>query len=105
MTYMSCKDGRDSSFELFAETHWNGSVVRLYRTNGGATTDFGVVIRQERRLMPGLFWVRSLDDFYHCYSLDVSATSQGVRVQDPHSDCREFPVTPQDYRLRPYVYF
>jgi len=36
--------GHDLSFDRFAERAWKGSKISLYRTNGGATTDFGVVI-------------------------------------------------------------
>jgi hypothetical protein len=28
--------------------------IAVYRTNGGATTDYGIVVRQEQRLLPGV---------------------------------------------------
>ena len=40
MSGLSFRDGRDLSFDRFAETEWRGSFIRLYRTNGGATTDW-----------------------------------------------------------------
>jgi hypothetical protein len=105
MTGFAYKNGRDLSFDRFAETHWKGSEVRFYRTNGGATTDFGVVIRQERRLILGVVLVRRLDDFYPCYSLDAAGTEEGIAVRDGGSECRAFQEQRRDYRLKPFLYF
>jgi hypothetical protein len=44
------------------------SAIAIYRLNGGATTDFGLLIRQERRVLPGLELVKNLDLFYPAYS-------------------------------------
>jgi hypothetical protein len=99
------KDGRDLSFDRFAEMDWKGSEVRLYRTNGGATTDFGVVIRQERTLLPGLLLVRRLDDFSSCYSLATVGTDIGIIVRDERFECKGFQEQLREYRLKPFVYF
>jgi len=99
------KDGHDLSFDQFSETPWNGSSVRLYRTNGGATTDFGVVIRQERKLFLRILLVRNLDSFYHCESLELATTASGVRLQDAKVNCRAFSDEYRDYQLKPFVYF
>ncbi len=105
MTGFAYKNGRDLSFERFAETRWKGSEVRFYRTNGGATTDFGVVIRQERNLIPGVVLVRRLDDFYPCFSLDAASTDVGIAISDGRSECRGFQEQQRDYRLKPFLYF
>jgi hypothetical protein len=105
MNGFAYKNGRDLSFDLFAETHWKGSEVRFYRTNGGATTDFGVVIRQERGLIPGVVLVRHLDHFYPCYSLDAESTNVGIAVNNGRSECRGFQEQRRDYRLKPFLYF
>ena len=105
MTRPAHRNGRDLSFDQFAETRWKGSDVRFYRTNGGATTDFGVVIRQERTLFPGVLLVRRVDDFYPCYSLDAAATDHGITVTDKRSDCRALAQPSRAYRLKPLVYF
>ena len=93
------------AFDRFAETHWKGSEIRFYRTNGGATTDFGVVIRQERSLFPGVLLVRRLDDFYPCYSLHVASTIMGIAVSDERSECDGFQEHRREYRLKPFLYF
>jgi hypothetical protein len=105
MTGLAHKNGRDLSFDRFAETHWKESDVRLYRTDGGATTDFGVVIRQERSLFPGVLLVRRLDDFYPCHSLDTARTETGITVTDGRSQCTGFQEKRRVYRLKPFLYF
>jgi hypothetical protein len=105
ITGFSYKNGRNLFFDQFAETHWKGSRVCFYRINGGATTDFGVEIRQERRLIPGVLLVRQLDDFYHCYSLDATSTDEGITLRDGRYACAGFREQHRDYRLKPFLYF
>ena len=105
MTAFAFKDGHDLSFDQFAETRWKGSVVRFYRTNGGATTDFGVVIRQERTLLPGVELVRNLDLFYPCDVLNAVSTDGGIAITDERSECRAFREARREYRLKPFIYF
>ncbi len=95
----------DTTFDRIAETKWRGSAVRLYRASGGATGDFGVVIRQERAIFPGVLLVRTLDDFYHCHSLDAVGSGEGVQIEDKRSDCDAFPGQQKSYRLKSFVYF
>jgi hypothetical protein len=105
MTVLVFKGGHDLSFDQFSDSPWKGTAVRLYRTNFGATTAYGVVIRQERTVFPGIMLVRTLDTFDHCYSLDVTTAEHGIRVEDMHSYCSGFSGRYQDYRLRRFVYF
>jgi hypothetical protein len=76
-----------------------------YRTNGGAATAFGVDIRQERRLIPGVLLVRRLDYFYPCYKLDVTSMEVGISLRNTESECRDFQGERRDYRLKPFLYF
>ena len=99
------RDGRDLGFAAFAQIPWQGSEVILYRTNGGATTDFGVVIRQERTLLPGVKVVRNLADFYHCCALSATPTGSGVAITDEGAECKALGVSRRDYALKPHVYF
>jgi hypothetical protein len=105
MTAFAFKNGRDLGFDQFAEMSWKGSAVRLYRTNGGATTDFGVVIRQERTLLPGVELIRNLDLFYPCKALSAAPTESGIVITDDRSDCRVFREPRREYRLKPFIYF
>jgi hypothetical protein len=57
--------GVDSSFEPIASLPLSRSQLRVYCTNGGATTDFGIVVRHEMRLLPGLLLVRNVFGEYH----------------------------------------
>jgi hypothetical protein len=92
-------------FDRFAETEWKGSSVRLYRTNHGAFTDFGVVVRQEREVFPGILVVRKLDDFYPCFSLGLVADEKAVLLRRGEPDCPGFPGRERVYPLKPLVYF
>lgn len=100
------ENGRDLSFDKFAEVSWKGTNVRLYRTNGGATTAFGVVIRQEMPLLPGISVVREVGSFYPCRSVEASATGLGISVAARTSGCTGLPAGQQrEYTLKRFVYF
>lgn len=45
--------------------------VAIYRTNGGATTDFGVQVFQEQNVIPGIKLVNLLTSYYHVNELKV----------------------------------
>jgi hypothetical protein len=104
MTALAFKGGDDMSFRRVAELPWNGTFVRLYLTDGGATTDYGIVVRHERAIAPGVVLVRNLDDFYHCASLDLEGTRDGVRLKDERSYCSGFSAANRDCRLKRFVY-
>jgi hypothetical protein len=57
--------GVDTGFEKIAEMSASGVVYRVYRTNGGAMTDFGLVLRRERQVLPGVVLVSVLASQYH----------------------------------------
>jgi hypothetical protein len=53
----------------------------LYRTDCGATCDFGLVLRQEWHLAPGLLRLRAVADWYPAYAGEVRALGHdSVRV-------------------------
>jgi hypothetical protein len=73
--------GGDRSFEPISMVALNGTQVIAYRTDGGATTDLGIVIRQQRRLMPGLLVVRELYSEYHAQDARLEmAGPEAVRI-------------------------
>ena len=98
-------NGRSLTLHQFAVHAWKGSEICLYRTDGGATTDYGVVLRQERTVLPGLRLVRRIDDFYPCYSLEVASTGSGITVNGAESGCILPPDKSGEYRLKQFVYF
>jgi hypothetical protein len=105
MSAFAFRGGHDLSFDRVAELPWDGTFVRLYRTDGGATTDYGIVVRHERGIVPGIMLVRTLDLFYPCASLDLAATGYGVRLEHKRSYCEAFSATHRDYALKRFVYF
>lgn len=50
----------------------------MYRTNGGATTDFGVAVQQEQRAFAGLKLVRHIFGDYHADDVDVEVVAPGA---------------------------
>ena len=48
----------DYSFERRQSVPTDVGAIAVYRTNGGATTAFGIVVRQECRVLPGVVLVR-----------------------------------------------
>jgi len=102
------RNGADSSFEYLRSTSLGRSRVSVYRTNGGATTDWGVTYRHELTFFPGIQIVRELEGFYHCY--DGSAERAGDLAV--HVSCTQstetngrVPPRPTRIELRPHVLF
>ena len=46
----------DYSFERLRQERVDDERFGVFRTNGGATTGFGIVVRKERVVFPGLLW-------------------------------------------------
>ncbi len=51
------QEGSDPTFERLAKLDQDGYAVCLYRTDYGAMTSFGLVLRQEKQIFPGLLLV------------------------------------------------
>ncbi|NRB41483.1 MAG: hypothetical protein HRU20_23930 [Pseudomonadales bacterium] len=63
--YRSIREkGTDFSFEKIREVTVSGVDFRLYRTNGGATTSYGLVLRKEVSILSGLKTVESIFSKY-----------------------------------------
>jgi hypothetical protein len=60
---LSLNRGVDESFKKIDELETEGDFYRLYRTNGGATTTYGLVVRQEHPLYFGLKLKRNVVSF------------------------------------------
>ena len=70
--------GKDRSFSPTSEV-WQGPVrVRAYCTNGGMTTDYGLWVRQERRIFPGVLLVHDLHRLYHSEGGSLTTIAPGV---------------------------
>jgi hypothetical protein len=63
--------------------------VAAYQTNGGAMTSFGMIVRQERRLFPGVMLIRELANVYPAYSVTIEHPSNRIiRLTFPPYDGR-----------------
>jgi len=57
---MEVRDGVDGSQERISSERFRGGKVAVYRTNGGATTSYGIIVRQECGIFPGISIIRGL---------------------------------------------
>lgn len=61
LQYVDIKSsGIDKSFEVIDKLNVNSNNYVLYRTNGGATTSFGLALRLEKQFMTGLNVVKEI---------------------------------------------
>jgi hypothetical protein len=92
---------RDPGFEPVLRQHNGSSDLVLYRTDCGAVCSFGLVLRQERRIAPGVRIARRLANWYPAQTATLNALSPGlIRVNvDPYGDRRPDPIV-EDVRLR-----
>ena len=98
--------GVNYAFEPIRALALGPSRVRVYRTNCGATCDFGVVVRQERRLVSGVLLVRDLGQWSHAKDAVVVPAPGGVQVRIVPTSARyEGRTGPQRLPVRPWVYF
>ena len=77
---------------------WQGSTrVRAFVTNGGATVDYGITVRQERHIFPGILLVRVLMHAQHTHGGKLETIRPGlVRVipASPHVAITELKLKP-----------
>jgi hypothetical protein len=71
------EDGIDDGFLQISQLQGAHSALVLYRTNGGATTSFGIVLRRERLLIPGLKLVTVLHASYPAYDATLELLPSG----------------------------
>jgi hypothetical protein len=94
--------GIDASFEKIEYVKMKHSNVGIYRADGGATTDFGIVIRQELSIVPGILLVKNLYDRYHMsdatYKIIDDGTISIVMTDGVESEKKKF-------ELKRFVYF
>ena len=77
-------DGTDRGFEKINATSLPSGRLAIYRTNGGATTSFGIVVRHECALLPGLLRVRNVWSVYPGYEADAQLLGGNlVRLSSP----------------------
>jgi hypothetical protein len=91
----------DPSFEQLQVVRTDHGNVVAYRTNGGATTAFGMVVRQECVLLPGVRLVRELAREYPSHDAAVQWQAPGqVRVSFANSGSGTAGVRVRAFPLR-----
>jgi hypothetical protein len=80
------KQGVDYSFEKIDSLRVNDKNYVLYRTNGGATTAYGLVLRSEKEFISGINVVRAIYNKYKASesSLTLLGGKQTEMEIQPH---------------------
>ena len=99
------RTGKDPTFIQLQTVSAGETRVIAYRTDGGATTDFGLAVRQEMTIIPGVLLVRRLLEEYHARdaSLEVEGPDRIKVIVGPRghiTTTREFEVA-----VKPHVYW
>ncbi len=104
--YFVSQDGQDYSFRRIHTTQLGESQVNVYRTNGGATTSFGIVVREERHLLPGLLITKIIHTAYAAYDAEVTTIgSDAITISIPPYRPNERPTSVHTITLAPFLYF
>ncbi len=74
-TYGVLKNKTDPSFEMIKEIVAGNRYFRLYRTNEGATTSYGLVLREEHNLPFGLKTIKIIFSKYKVYDATIKLIS------------------------------
>lgn len=90
--------GPFASYELLDSATFSHSVVRAYRTNGGATEPFGICVVQEMMVLPGVVLARDLEEREPASDATVRPTGPSSVVVTIHGEEKQ-------YSIRPFVYF
>jgi hypothetical protein len=90
--------GPITGYEILDSLELPHSTIIAYRTNGGATTDYGIRIVQEMSVFPGLVFAKNLHDGYH----EHTATLKALQPDSVQAIINEKPI---EFYIRPYVYF
>jgi hypothetical protein len=79
----------DYSFERLREVPIGEEHFIVFRTNGGATTDFGIVVRREEMVLPGLFRINNVCEWYPAADVQIARISgEIVRCEFPEYGTR-----------------
>ncbi len=91
-------------FEVVDSIKLPTSDVMAYRTNGGATTPYGILISHQRVLLPGVVLVRDLHEGHHESSAKLTL-SQSDTVRATISGRAPNQRSVEEYKLRRFIVF
>lgn len=86
-------------YEVVDSVILTSSRVVAYRTNGGATTDYGIRVSQEMPVLPGIIVARDLHNGNHEYRAALNVLNADLVSVSINGG------KPIEYKLRRFVYF
>jgi len=73
----------NEAFMPIQKVQIGSNFIVVYRTNGGATTDYGIVVRQEKEIVKGVLLVKDLYRKYHMYDVSIKKLGDNaVEIDD-----------------------
>ena len=78
LEFVSAAMSADGAVELKQTVASHAGTVRVYRTDGGATTAVGIIVQQECAIGPGIRLVRRLAHEYPADVADVTIDDRGL---------------------------
>jgi hypothetical protein len=76
------RNGKDPGVECIREISIDKTKIKAYRTNGGATTDFGIVVREEKELFLGVLLTNTLYSEYHRDTVILKSNDKTLLILD-----------------------
>lgn len=73
--------GYNPGFEKIKNYQAEKYEVNTYRSNGGATTSYGIVIRQEKKIIPGIILVRNIYNEYPRYDIEYEINNNVLIIE------------------------
>lgn len=88
-------EGEDKRFELLSESSRDGIRVRVYRLNGGATTNYYILVRQEEPVGFGIVAVKRIFGKDRGYEARIESFSQdGIHLSIDRGAPLTIPIRP-----------
>jgi hypothetical protein len=82
LTAHTVRQGYDIQFQPLSTVPMGNYRVRIFRTDCGVWCEFGIAVRQERRLVPGVLLVRQIDHFEAYDASYVVVGPDSLRIND-----------------------
>ncbi|MFT3911427.1 MAG: hypothetical protein QM737_18535 [Ferruginibacter sp.] len=73
---------QDPSFECINTINYENRRFKTYRTNGGAMTDFGIIVREEKTLFPGIIKSKKLFSQYPMDTVELKIEGNNLLIVD-----------------------
>ena len=97
--------GYDPGFKLIEYVDEPSYKVEIYQTDCGAPCHYGIAVRQERQILPGVLLVREFPGFYPAHSASIERLGQNRIRLSARDYLNNDRLSSQLYQFRPWVWW